>query len=78
MFKKAGLLILGLSSLLMLIRNLLEVDIPVILILLSMVAGIFVLGIAAYKQGAFSKFSSSLLVYFVIAVLFIVVQLYLL
>lgn len=78
MLKKAGLLILGLSSLLILFRNLAEVKIPAFFILLSLAAGVIVLGVAAYKEGAFKKFSSTLLVYFIIAVLLIVTQVYLL
>lgn len=78
MFKKTGLLIIGFSTLLLLCRNLFAFNIPAIFILLSMVAGVFVLGIAAYKEGTFRKFSTTLLVYFVIAVLLIVAQFYLL
>mgnify|MGYP006170335609 FL=1 len=78
MFKKAGLLILGFSILLVLCRNLFDVKIPAFLIILSIITGVFVLGIAAYKEGTLRKFSLTLLIYFVITVLLIAAQFYLL
>lgn len=78
MFKKASFLILGISTLLLLCRNLFDAKIPAIAILLSMLAGVFVLGIAAYKEGTLRKFSLTFLIYFVITVLLIAAQFYLL